>query len=153
MLSGAAKKVLLLRVGIDRGTGGALAPIFADGSFEYVPIPEQGATRCLLTFADLTARRGGSLAAFVPRRIGGLHPHIDPDFAAWDYGDAASNKRQQLLHLRPDDLLVFYAGLEPRPAEDIPRLHPSPLAIRRLVARIAARWRVGIHEMSSEDVG
>src|SRR5207237_1564496 len=34
------RKALLLRVGIDRGAGGILAPIFPDGSFEYVPPPE-----------------------------------------------------------------------------------------------------------------
>ena len=33
-------KALLLRVGIDKGTDGALAPIFKDGSFEYIPISE-----------------------------------------------------------------------------------------------------------------
>lgn len=31
---------MLLRVGIDKGCGGALSPIFKDGSFEYIPIPE-----------------------------------------------------------------------------------------------------------------
>jgi hypothetical protein len=117
----AGRKALLLRVGIDRGTGGAPAPILADGSFEYVPVPEAGPTRCCLTFADLPARRGGSLAAFVPRRIAGRHPHIDPDFDAVTYGDAAPHKRRQLLRLAPGDLLVFYAGLTPWPAEDIPR--------------------------------
>jgi hypothetical protein len=40
----AERKALLLRVGIDRGTGGALSRIFADGGFEYLPIPE--AARC-----------------------------------------------------------------------------------------------------------
>lgn len=123
MPPGSARKALLLRVGIDRGTGGALAPIFADGRFEYVPIPEPGATGYPSTFAALPARCGGSLAVFVPRRTAGLHPHIDPDFVAWTYGDAAPNKRCQLLRLGPGDPLVFYAGLEPRPAEDIPRLY------------------------------
>lgn len=33
-------KAMLLRVGIDKGCGGVLAPIFEDGSFEYIPIPE-----------------------------------------------------------------------------------------------------------------
>lgn len=37
-------KALLLRVGIDKGYGGCLAPIFRDGSFEYIPIPERRAT-------------------------------------------------------------------------------------------------------------
>ena len=116
------RKALLLRVGIDRGTGGALAPIFADGSFEYVPIPEEGPTRCPYTFATLPARRGSFLAAFLPRRIAGRHPHIDPDFGAFTYGDAAPRKHRQLLRLAPGDLLVFYAGLTPWLAEDIPRL-------------------------------
>lgn len=40
-----ANKALLLRVGMDRGTGGALGPIFDDGSFEYTPIPEREPTR------------------------------------------------------------------------------------------------------------
>jgi hypothetical protein len=35
-----AMKALLLRVGIDKGCGGTLAPILDDGSFEFVPIPE-----------------------------------------------------------------------------------------------------------------
>lgn len=33
-------KAMLLRVGIDTGYGGTLGPIFEDGSFEFVPIPE-----------------------------------------------------------------------------------------------------------------
>jgi hypothetical protein len=33
-------KALLLRVGIDKGSGGIYGPIFDDGSFEFVPIPE-----------------------------------------------------------------------------------------------------------------
>jgi putative DNA base modification enzyme with NMAD domain len=116
------RKALLLRVGIDRGTGGALAPIFEDGSFEYIPVPETEPTRCSLTFANLPARRGQSLAAFVPARIADRRAHIDPDFTTFTYGDAAEHKRGQLLHLEPGDLLVFYAGLEPWPKQDIPRL-------------------------------
>jgi hypothetical protein len=116
------RKALLLRVGIDRGTGGALAPIFADGSFEYIPVPETEPTRCPLTVASLPTRRGQSLAAFVPRRIAGRAAHVDPDFDAFVYGDAAPHKRRQLLRLEPRDLLVFYAGLEPWPKQDIPRL-------------------------------
>jgi hypothetical protein len=116
------RKALLLRVGIDRGTGGALSPIYADGGFDYVPIPETQPTRRPLTFAKLPARRGGSLAAIVPRRIADRPAHIDPDFDAFTYGDAALHKRRQLLRLEPGDLLVFYAGFEPWPPQDIPRL-------------------------------
>lgn len=118
----AGRKVLLLRVGIDRGTGGALSPIFADGSFEYVPIPEARPSRCPRSFASLAARHGGTLAAFVPTRSAGVPAHLDPDFGALTYGDAALPKRRQLSRLETGDLLVFYAGFAPRPQQDIPRL-------------------------------
>ncbi|MDE2166749.1 MAG: hypothetical protein KGJ66_10500 [Alphaproteobacteria bacterium] len=116
------RKALLLRVGIDRGTGGALAPIFANGTFEYVPIPEECGTNSTDTYATLRARDGGSVARFLPARLAGLHPHIDPDFRAMTYGDAAPRKRTQLNRLCPGDLLVFYAGLTPVPPVDTPRL-------------------------------
>lgn len=118
----AGRKALLLRVGIDRGTGGALSPIFADGSFEYLPIPEAEPTRCPHSFAGLPARHGGTLAAFIPSRVSGLPAHLDPDFDALTYGDAAPRKRRQLSRLEPGDLLVFYAGFAPRPPQDMPRL-------------------------------
>ena len=33
-------QVVLLRVGIDTGSGGILGPLFSDGLFEYIPIPD-----------------------------------------------------------------------------------------------------------------
>jgi hypothetical protein len=74
----ADRKALLLRVGIDRGAGGALAPIFADGGFGYVPIPDDQPTRCPFIFATLPARQGNAaLAAFLPRRIAGRRRRSD----------------------------------------------------------------------------
>ncbi len=136
------RKALLLRVGIDRGTGGALGPVFADGTFEYVPIPEAGLSRCSVTYATLAGRHTASLAALLPPRLARRHPHIDPDFETATYGDAAPRKRQQLLRLGPGDLLVFYAGLEPSPAEDRARLFAiGSLAVKK------------VYELSSRDIG
>lgn len=128
-----APKALLLRVGMDRGTGGALGPIFGDGSFEYIPIPEAVPTRSPLTYATLPGRHVASLASLLPARLAGRHPHIDPDFATASYGDAAPRKRRQLLRLAPGDLLVFYGGLAPVGAEDRPRLFAiGSLRVRRV---------------------
>lgn len=127
-----------MRVGIDRGTGGALAPVFPDGTFEYVPIPEECRTTLRSTYAGLRARDGGSLARFLPARLAGLHPHIDPDFRAMTYGDAAPRKRMQLNHLCPGDLLVFYAGLMPVPSVDAPRLFVVGYLEVKRVYRLAA---------------
>ena len=57
-MSGKLRKALLLCVGIDRGTGGALGPIFTDGTFEYVPIPERKRTRNHRSYATLLGRHG-----------------------------------------------------------------------------------------------
>jgi hypothetical protein len=136
-----SRKALLLRVDIDRGTGGALAPIFRDGTFEYVPIPEAVPTRCSITYATLPGRHASPLATVLPARLAGRHPHIDPDFKSATYGDAAPRKRQQLLRLNSGDLLVFYAGLATWPSEDMPRL----FAIGFLYVK-------QVHQLSSRDI-
>lgn len=108
-------KVLLLRVGIDKGCGGTLGPIFTDGRFEYVSIPEnsQYVSPRSLYFCDLPARHGGMLAQCVPVRYREAAAHYDPEFETFTYGDPTRNKRTQLLRLDDGDLLVFYAGLCP----------------------------------------
>lgn len=115
----APRRILFLRVGIDTGCGRALGPLFADGSFEYVPIPEPahlvgGRGK---RFHDLPARSGGSLARFVPVRYRAGYAHHDPEFGTCTYGDSGRTKRAQLLRLGGGDLLVFYAGLR-RTGED-----------------------------------
>jgi hypothetical protein len=116
-------KGLLLRVGIDKGVGGCLGPIFSDGSFEYIPIPERCATSERRTYRHLIGRSGRPLSDFVPMRFHNSIPHIDPEFETFTYGDPTRNKRRQLAQLSRDDLLIFYAGLEPREETGEPRLY------------------------------
>ena len=115
-------KILLLRVGIDKGSGGSLAPIFEDGSFEFIPIPEKCATSENITYAHLSGRNYRSLVDFVLTKLHNSIPHIDPEFETFTYGDPTPNKRRQLARLVPGDLLVFYAGLESKNEIDMPRL-------------------------------
>ena len=107
-------KVLLLRVGMDLGFGG-LGPLFPDGTFEYVPIPDDPSrvSDRSVFFRDIPARSGGSIARFVPERHRGSPAHYDPEFDTFTYGDPTRNKRRQLLRLGKGDMLVFYAGLRP----------------------------------------
>src|SRR3989304_10396214 len=109
-----ASRILLLRVGMDLGFGG-LGPLFADGRFEYVPIPEnpQKASSRSLYFSEILARSGGTLDRFVPARYRAGPAHYDPEFDTFTYGDPTRNKRRQLLRLAQNDILVFYAGLRP----------------------------------------
>lgn len=118
-------KALLLRVGIDKGCGGTLGPIFPDGTFEYVPIPENTpyVSQRSLYFRNLPARHGGTLAQYVPPRYREMAAHYDPEFETFTYGDPTRNKRGQLLRLEYGDLLVFYAGLRPEGFREANRLY------------------------------
>lgn len=104
-------KILFLRVGIDRGCGGTLSPRFADGTFEYVPIPEscELIEGIGLTYPELPGRYGGTLDKF-SGSIG--FTHYDPEFQTFTYGEPSEPKRSQLLRLTKGDHLVFYSGFQ-----------------------------------------
>jgi hypothetical protein len=120
-----ATGILLLRVGIDSGCGGTLGPIFPDGTFEYVPIPEspQYVSPRSMYYRDLAARHGGTLAQYVPPRYREAAAHYDPEFETFTYGDPTRNKRGQLLRLDDGDFLIFYAGLRPVGSHSASRLY------------------------------
>lgn len=107
-------KIALLRVGIDSGCGRMQGPLFRDGSFEFVPIPD---TRMLdsRTYGNTKGRHSTPLVEYFPigrrRRLTTQPMHVDPEFKTFTYGDPTSPKRG-LRHLELGDLLVFYAGLE-----------------------------------------
>ena len=104
---------MLLRIGIDKGTDGTLAPIFEDGSFEYIPISEgDSQSKEDRTYKNTVDRSGKPLSTYLPKGIENRTMHFDPEFETFTYGDPTS-KRTSLLKLERDDLLVFYAGLTP----------------------------------------
>ncbi len=105
-------KALLLRVGIDKGSGGIYAPIFDDGSFEFVPIPETYRSCTATTYGERIGRKGKLLSTYVPPALRHVPMHDDPEFVTCTYGDP-SIKRRYLLELSKGDSLVFYAGLKP----------------------------------------
>lgn len=115
-------KGLLLRVGIDMGSGGCLAPIFKDGSFEYIPVPEIRPTSENKVYENMVGITGRRIVEFVPKKIRYSQPHYDPEFDTFTYGDPTKPKRDQLSKLDHGDLLVFYAGLKPIDWESKPRL-------------------------------
>ena len=103
---------MLLRIGIDKGTDGALAPNFNDGSFEYIPISEKKESAENRTFMTTIGRSGKFLSDYLPQKIAHRKTHFDPEFDTFTYGDPTS-KRNYLVNLSENDLLVFYAGLTP----------------------------------------
>jgi len=106
--------VVLLRVGIDTGCGGIHSPLFADRSFEFLPIPDsRGLDK--RTYGNSKGRAGRVFAEYFPERkqaeARAEAMHVDPEFEAFTYGDPTPPKRG-LAKMQPGDLLVFYAGME-----------------------------------------
>lgn len=106
--------VVLLRVGIDSGTGGAHGALFPDGSFEYIPIPD-GSGVDERTYGNTVGRYGRRLVELLPApmrsRMATQSMHVDPEFATYTYGDPTAPKAG-LRRLQRGDLLMFYAGLQ-----------------------------------------
>jgi hypothetical protein len=106
--------VVLLRIGIDTGSGGIHGPLFADGTFEYLPIPD-GQAVDERTYGNTVGRHGRKLVDFFPvsmrNRMADQPMHVDPEFDTFTYGDPTAPKAG-LRHLRTGDLLVFYCGLQ-----------------------------------------
>jgi hypothetical protein len=117
--------VVLLRVGIDTGCGGIHSPLFDDGTFEFVPIPD---SRGLdeRTYGLAKGRAGRAFAEYFPKRqqedakLQAMH--VDPEFESFTYGDPTPPKRG-LAKMKPGDLLVFYAGMEGWGHADHPALY------------------------------
>ena len=106
-------KAMLLRVGIDKGAGGALGPIFKDGTFEYIPIPENPYnSNTDSTYSNTQGRNENFLSEFVPKGLKDESMHFDPEFKTFTYGDP-TRKSSSLRKLNKNDLLIFYAGLKP----------------------------------------
>jgi len=110
-------QVVLLRVGIDTGSGGILGPLFHDGSFEYIPIPDhfKGKGADKRTYGNTLGRMGRRLIDYFPEsrqeRVSCQSIHFDPEFEGFTYGDPTPPK-VSLQRLQEGSLLVFYAGLE-----------------------------------------
>ncbi len=107
-------KVVLLRVGIDSGSGGIQGPLFHDGTFEYICIPDNKGVG-EHTYGTLIGKNGIPHSHYFPERqrekIAQQHIHLDPEFDTFTYGDPTTPKRS-LRGLERGDYLVFYAGLQ-----------------------------------------
>ncbi len=113
-MSGKDIKAVLLRVGIDTGSGGIHAPLFKDGSFEYIPIPDNFG-KDERTYGNTMGTSGRHLIDFFPERLkhkmANQSIHFDPEFTTFTYGDPTRPKAG-LRNLEPGDALIFYCGLE-----------------------------------------
>src|SRR5206468_7575922 len=108
-------EVVLVRVGVDAGSGGVQGPLYPDNTFGYVPIPDGGNVDPRKYGNTLDERHGRRLVEYFPLsrqpNMAKQSIHFDPEFKTFTYGDPNTLKAR-LRHLEPGDLLVFYCGLE-----------------------------------------
>ena len=105
---------------------GFRGPVFPDGSFAYVPIPETASTRprdrfpvdeSLPTYADL------DLPFSLPTALRETPVHMDPEFPGVHgrenatYGDPYAVKAGRIADLDAGDWLLFYATFTLRPSD------------------------------------
>lgn len=107
-------KVAMLRIGIDTGSGGLHGPLFQDGSFDYIPIPDIfGIDE--RTYGNTTSLKERKLVEYFPESrhaaMANRSIHFDPEFVTFTYGDPTSTKAG-LRRLEKGDMLIFYCGLE-----------------------------------------
>lgn len=118
-------RVVLLRVGIDTGSGGIHGALFKKGSFEYIPIPDKRGVDAR-TYGNSLGRHGRFLIDYFPisrrKKLSAQTIHYDPEFKTCTYGDPTPPK-SSLRKLIKGDLLVFYAGLEGWDFECSPALY------------------------------
>jgi len=106
--------VVLVRVGIDSGSGGIQGPLLAGGGFEFIPIPD-GHKLAAESYGNTMGRHGRRLVEYFPprmqARVMDVPMHSDPEWQSFTYGDPTPPKAV-LRRLQPGDLLVFYCGLQ-----------------------------------------
>lgn len=111
-----SSRAIAINVGANTTLPGFRGPIYPDGTFEYVPIPEREPTdpaRSIPTYADLAPH----LRTSIPGDLLEREVHLDPEFATYalceryTYGDEHGVKAGPLSRLDPGDRLYFYATL------------------------------------------
>ncbi|MBV0924243.1 hypothetical protein KTS45_08520 [Halomicroarcula limicola] len=99
-----------INVAANTNEPGFRGPLYPDGSFEYIPIPESKSTAdAVPTYADLGVVTDVSGVADRP-------VHFDPEFPEaggerYTYGDEHGVKARPLSELSAGDYLFFYATL------------------------------------------
>ncbi|MCX6022829.1 MAG: hypothetical protein NTZ05_14095 [Chloroflexi bacterium] len=111
-------RIFLANVGANAGHR-MRSPLFADGTFEFVTIPEPpgAAPPPMLRYSDPPCfnDRVRPLTDYLPAAARDQYTHADPEFTTFTYGDLGERNPRAtgLRSLRPGDFLFFPARLTP----------------------------------------
>lgn len=109
-------RIFIVNVGVN-ASHPVRSPIFPDGTFEFMPIPEERHLWAppLPTYAKLECfnEPGESLALYTGDNHRGIRVHNDPEFETFTYGDncADSPRAAALANADAGDYLLFLSRL------------------------------------------
>ena len=116
-------RIYLANVGANSSHGQLVSPLFENGTFELLPIPEIIRTReareRTVRYRDLRSHYNPEqdLLQYIPQKMWDNACHNDPEFKTLTYGDNGTNGRSSALtQLGEGDALLFIARLEQRTA-------------------------------------
>lgn len=106
-------RAFIINVGVNASHRGLRSPLFEDGTFSFVPIPEgrdYQSFECLPRYRDIIPERA---LACIPPEFHDRRAHNDPEFETFTYGDhpADSPKAAVLKRIVEGDHLYFLARL------------------------------------------
>lgn len=108
-------RIFIVNVGVNASHYPLQSPIFADGSFEFVPIPEYRPFEgeYIPTYRDLRSYywREKDLLGYIPEEFHDVQVHDDPEFHTPTYGDRITPRGANLRQVKPRDFLFFLARL------------------------------------------
>lgn len=120
--------VVLIGIGADRENTVPMPPLMDDGSFDYLPIPEDYESAGPTYSEYQLPNFGGSVLDFVDKirpggdgewiqerdKIASKRLHHDPNFEDLTYGDVVGTRKASRIYsdLEEGQLIGFYAGLQ-----------------------------------------
>lgn len=114
--------LVLVGVAADSDNTSNCPPIFNDGTFEYIPIPEENETTETATYRSEGFDEYLSYVVHHDEKTDAFDEipiHHDPNFESLTFGDPGKS-RSKLLGLSENDVLGFYSGLTP-PGQSRPK--------------------------------
>ena len=112
-----AGNIFLVNIGVN-SSHSCNSPVFSDGTFELLPIPEVSseASDSSRTYADLLSYNAAysALTHFLPNTWENKPCHNDPEFESFTYGDNCDRvpKAFGLRSVKEGDFIFFLARLE-----------------------------------------
>ena len=103
------KKIYIINVGVNASHRSLRSPIFSDGTFIFIPIPETREPECpfLPLYREIVDLK------YIPQKFYECRVHNDPEFISFTYGDFPEThpRSANLKYLSKGDYLFFLARL------------------------------------------